>query len=58
VTRSRGLVSRGLSMSVKSSRLMLMRCPAAASRRQGCDLEPQLETLLTSDDVDEELDMN
>ena len=37
---------------------MLMRCPAAASRRQGCDLEPQLETLLTSDDVDEELEMN
>jgi len=37
---------------------MLMRCPAAASRRQGYDLEPQLETLLTSDEVDEELDMN
>jgi len=35
---------------------MLMRCPAAASRRQGCDVEPQLLelTLLTaSDDVDE-----
>jgi len=33
-----------------------MRCPAAASRRQGCDVEPQLLelTLLTaSDDVDE-----
>ena len=43
---------------VKSSKLMLMRCPAAASRRQGCDLEPQLEMLLTSDDVDEELEMN
>ena len=37
---------------------MLMRCPAAASGRQECDLEPQLEMLLTSDDVDEELEMN
>jgi len=40
---------------------MLMRCPAAASRRQGCDLEPQLETALPDDDDDdeeEELEMN
>jgi len=58
VTRSRGLSAADMDMAVKSSRLMLMRCPAPASRRQGCDLEPQLETLLTSDDVDEELEMN
>jgi len=36
---------------------MLMRCPAAASRRlQGCDVEPQLlelTLLVASDDVDE-----
>ena len=34
-----------------------MRCPAGASRRQGCDLEPQLDIDVISDN-DEELAMN
>ena len=41
-------------------RLMLIRCPDAASRRQGFDDEPQLDKMLTSleEDEDVELEMN
>jgi hypothetical protein len=35
-------------MAEKSRRLIVIRCPTGASRRQGCDLEPQFDIELAS----------